>query len=114
MRPDGVILYHGRADDQLKGSGVRMERGEIANAVLDHPAIRSAHVMMFDPAARPEKFCKSCGISDWVPDVGFEQDAQCAFCRDFEQYPAHAKDYFGVPEDLSAIMAEAATPKSGK
>ncbi|MFJ9694854.1 amino acid adenylation domain-containing protein [Kitasatospora sp. NPDC101183] len=43
-RPDGVIEFLGRIDDQFKLRGFRIEPGEIENALAAHPQVRSAAV----------------------------------------------------------------------
>ncbi|CAM2070031.1 Non-ribosomal peptide synthase/polyketide synthase [Sulfidibacter corallicola] len=44
-RPDGVIQFLGRRDDQVKIHGYRIECGEIEQALLRHPDIRGALVL---------------------------------------------------------------------
>ncbi|HXM77432.1 MAG TPA: non-ribosomal peptide synthetase, partial [Thermoanaerobaculia bacterium] len=44
LLPDGEIEYLGRADDQIKIRGHRIEPGEIESALRDHPAVRDAAV----------------------------------------------------------------------
>ncbi|MEU6842767.1 amino acid adenylation domain-containing protein [Streptomyces sp. NPDC046716] len=44
-RADGTLEYLGRADAQIKIRGVRIEPGEIAGVLRDHPAIREAVVV---------------------------------------------------------------------
>jgi amino acid adenylation domain-containing protein len=41
-RPDGSIVFAGRADDQVKIHGVRIELGEIETVLSSHPAIAQA------------------------------------------------------------------------
>jgi acyl-coenzyme A synthetase/AMP-(fatty) acid ligase len=41
---DGALRYHGRADRQLKLGGVRIERGEIEQALRGHGAVAAAGV----------------------------------------------------------------------
>ncbi|MGW4645519.1 non-ribosomal peptide synthetase [Kitasatospora sp. NPDC004289] len=48
MRPDGVLEFHGRLDDQVKVSGVRIEPAEVEAAFERDPRVRRAAV-----AARP-------------------------------------------------------------
>lgn len=42
--PDGSFELIGRADDQIKIFGFRVELGEVAAALLAHPGVRDAHV----------------------------------------------------------------------
>ncbi len=41
---DGTILFAGRADDQVKVRGFRIELTEIAEVLARHPALRAVHV----------------------------------------------------------------------
>ncbi|HKP13380.1 MAG TPA: amino acid adenylation domain-containing protein, partial [Blastocatellia bacterium] len=53
-RPDGEVVYMGRADDQVKVRGYRIELGEIESALRDHPAVKECVVVMreFDGGER--------------------------------------------------------------
>ncbi len=44
-RPDGIIDFYGRNDDQVKVRGYRIELGEIENSLLKHPDINQSVVM---------------------------------------------------------------------
>ncbi|UCZ86315.1 amino acid adenylation domain-containing protein [Pseudomonas sp. L5B5] len=45
-REDGTLDYLGRNDDQVKVRGMRIEPGEIEAALLDHPALEEALVLV--------------------------------------------------------------------
>jgi amino acid adenylation domain-containing protein len=49
-RADGALEFLGRADDQVKIRGFRIEPGEIAGALLTHPAVRETIVVPYSPA----------------------------------------------------------------
>ncbi|MFE0490025.1 non-ribosomal peptide synthetase [Streptomyces griseoaurantiacus] len=47
MRPEGVLEFHGRLDDQFKIDGVRLEPAEIEAALLSFPGVTSAAAFPF-------------------------------------------------------------------
>lgn len=52
QRPDGLFEFLGRADDQVKVRGVRLELAEIEDALRRHPAVSAAAITV-DPAGVP-------------------------------------------------------------
>ena len=45
QRPDGLVVYLGRADQQLKVRGYRVEPAEVEAALLEHPGVEAAVVV---------------------------------------------------------------------
>jgi acyl-coenzyme A synthetase/AMP-(fatty) acid ligase len=46
MRPDGVLEFLGRCDDQIKLRGLRIDPGEIESVLRGHPTVREAFVLL--------------------------------------------------------------------
>ncbi|WP_051473470.1 non-ribosomal peptide synthase/polyketide synthase [Saccharomonospora piscinae] len=56
--PDGNLVYVGRADDQVKVRGHRIELGEVESAVADTPGVlRAVAVLREDTPAEPRLVC---------------------------------------------------------
>ncbi|MEM1234809.1 MAG: amino acid adenylation domain-containing protein, partial [Pseudomonadota bacterium] len=114
VRADGVILYHGRGDDQLKRAGLRIERGELVHAALTADGVSDCAVVMYDPEAQAARQCKCCGITDRVPDIRISEAGLCELCSDFDRYRARAASYFGSISDIHPKIADARARKTGK
>ncbi len=57
-RDDGTIEFFGRVDDQVKINGVRVELGEIENALLAQPSVSDAAVTLYgDPETGGRRLC---------------------------------------------------------
>ena len=48
FRPDGVLEFLGRDDDQIKVRGFRIEPGEVEAALAAHPRVRRSVVGLVD------------------------------------------------------------------
>ncbi|HVB38913.1 MAG TPA: MupA/Atu3671 family FMN-dependent luciferase-like monooxygenase, partial [Vicinamibacterales bacterium] len=65
LRPDGRFAFAGRADDQLKIRGHRVEPGEVESVLLEHPSIAHAVVV-----ATPERDGERRLVAYLVPQAG--------------------------------------------
>jgi len=74
--PDGTLAFRGRADQQVKISGVRVEPGEVESALREHPAVARALVTMRDDAS-----AHALLVAYWVPRPG--EDASVGQLRGF-------------------------------
>ncbi|MBM4428649.1 MAG: AMP-binding protein [Chloroflexi bacterium] len=63
---DGVIIYVGRVDAQVKIRGVRIEPGEVEAALLKHPLINLA-VVIGHPLDAPRKLVAYVQLADGQP-----------------------------------------------
>ncbi len=113
VRADGTILYHGRADQQLKVAGIRMESAEITAALLRQAGITDCAVIHTKTEPRAEKSCTKCGITTAVPDITVTESGLCNLCVDFERYQTVAAAYFRDWDDLNREIASNATAKTG-
>jgi len=98
--PDANLLFLGRADQQVKIRGHRVELGEIESALGEHPAVRECSVTMSRGEAAPGRL-----VAHVVPnDPGMATpEALRAFAR--ERLPEHM-----VPSSFVLLHALPRTP----
>ncbi len=119
-RSPGEIEFLGRADDQVKVRGFRVELGEIEATLLHHPAIETAVVdvvvseveRLGDPV--DIVYCVRCGLASNHPDSHLDEHGVCKPCRFYDSHRGHAEDYFGSTDELRSILAEATRNDAGQ
>nr|WP_245661181.1 non-ribosomal peptide synthetase [Streptomyces varsoviensis] len=92
-RPDGVLDFHGRADDQVKVRGFRIEPGEIEHALREQPEVDAAAVAVRRPA--PDDARLAAFI---VPAPGPVPKGETLRARLAERLPAHL-----VPDEWTVV-----------
>lgn len=55
LRDDGVLVFQGRLDDQVKINGYRIELGEVAHHLDACPAVKQSHVLVTEDPAGQKK-----------------------------------------------------------
>jgi amino acid adenylation domain-containing protein len=78
-RADGELEFYGRADDQMKINGIRIEPGEIEAALLALPGIAAAVVTLCEDAAKVRRLTAYLVSSSGASPA--EQDVRAALER---------------------------------
>jgi amino acid adenylation domain-containing protein len=90
--PDGELDYLGRADQQVKVRGLRIEPGEIEGVLMGHPDIRRAAVL-----ARPGRADEVGLVAYVVSEEGADLTSVRRFLRD--RLPSYMMPGLFVPVD---------------
>jgi len=102
----GLLEYLGRADRQVKLSGIRLELEEIDNLLLAHPGVTNAVTGLVDRQASgavgPGR-CMRCGIEDSYPGIDFDDHGVCSICRRFEAVKPRVMQWFRSEADFARL-----------
>ena len=117
FRADSVMEYLGRADEQVKIRGVRIELAEVEHALLEHPDIEQCALQVIQPDSAPEartlNYCTRCGLASNYPGVSFDAAGVCNTCLEFDSYRNRAQSYFRTMDDLRAVFEQVKRERKG-
>lgn len=101
--PSGELVYLGRANNQLKFRGARIELQEIETALQALDVVDHAYVTITNrQSEKREVLCDQCGISSTVPGIRMDQGV-CSVCQDFAAKRDLVQPYF---KDLETLASE--------
>ena len=116
--PDGTLNCLGRADEQFKLNGIRMEPGEIEAAMVTYAGTPECAVKLVQRSAREDedvgRYCMRCGLTGAHPDAMLDDASICNICRVYENEEDRARSYFRTLDDLAAIVDDARRGAPGK
>ncbi|SFR29124.1 amino acid adenylation domain-containing protein/thioester reductase domain-containing protein [Lentzea waywayandensis] len=109
-RPDGVLEYLGRGDDQVKVRGHRIEPGEIEMTLVRHPGISAAAVLAREDVPGDRRL-----VAYFVPDGPPPRDVAEFLGRTLPSYmvPAHYVEMPRLPLTRNGKVDRAALPPPG-
>ncbi|MCW6011061.1 amino acid adenylation domain-containing protein [Micromonospora sp. CPCC 205371] len=114
-RADGQVEFLGRADDQLKVRGIRIEAGEIEAALVAHPGVRTATVTAWGEIAdrRLVAYLVPDDPADGVPDAAELRDHLRRRLPDF-MVPTSYVELAALPVNRNGKIDRAALPAPGE
>jgi len=101
---DGLLRYQGRANEQFKLRGHRIEPAEIESVALQHPSLTTCVAVLtsiqtaMDAA---DKKCDHCGLSSRVPGAMLDDSGMCGPCRNFKKYQSRVEAYFRPMQEFN-------------
>jgi len=108
LLPDGSLEYLGRNDHQVKIRGVRVEPGEVENALLAHPAVVNAAVIARHTPTGEAYLCAYTVCRREVP--AGELRSHCARLLPAALVPAHVVPLEVLPLTPNGKLDRAALP----
>ncbi|MCA9887148.1 MAG: AMP-binding protein, partial [Anaerolineae bacterium] len=117
--PSGQLEFLGRNDGQVKVGGARIELNEVEAALLSHPSVTEAAVMVRDieqqAASEAEiTYCVRCGIASNYPGITFDAHGECSICTQYDAYKDKAAQYFSNMEVLTDLVEQVKGESTGE
>jgi acyl carrier protein len=110
-RPDGSIVFLGRADDQVEIRGLRIELGEVEAALAAHPAVAQAVVTVVPGPAGEKQLAAYLRLQPGSADVGaHELRHHCERTLPPYMIPAHLITVSQFPLNASGKVSRTALP----
>ncbi|MCK0148114.1 amino acid adenylation domain-containing protein [Arenibacter sp. F26102] len=104
----GELEYIGRADEQVKLGGFRIELSDIESNLLRHHDITNAAVVLIeDKKTIPDDEvinCAECGLPSNYPNADFDDHDVCHLCNAFKGYKNLAQRYFKTENELRDLL----------
>ncbi|MEM9363764.1 MAG: amino acid adenylation domain-containing protein [Bacteroidota bacterium] len=102
------LEYLGRADEQIKLRGYRIELPDIEANMVSHPKIENSAVMVVEGKKRVAEEdivnCAKCGLPSNYPTADFDTNGVCHICNSFKDYKHKVDHYFKTEDDLKALL----------
>jgi amino acid adenylation domain-containing protein len=120
LLPDGNIQYKGRADNQLKIWGHRVETGEIESKIIDFQRMAHARREQEENIVekldlKSAKYCKTCVLPENYPGgINIDEQGVCEVCREFESYKDKALKYYKTMDDFHKLVERMRKKKKSK
>ncbi len=120
LLPDGNIEYKGRADNQLKIWGHRVETGEIESKIIDFQRMAHARREQKENIVekldlKSAKYCKTCVLPENYPGgINIDEQGVCEVCREFESYKDKALKYYKTMDDFHKLVERMRKEKKSK
>ncbi len=115
---EGHVEFLGRADDQVKIGGIRVELGEIEASLRSLLGVCECVVDVVPyGAAKAEKdlvYCSRCGVASNLPGTTYDAEGVCNICRAYDSYVDKAQAYFKTPVEFNALVAEMKAARTGE